>query len=199
MRGRLVYVMGASGAGKDSLIREILRRFRGLPLAAVRRHITRPASAEGERHIAVSRERFEELASAGRFSLHWTSHGHHYGISVHAEQALACGVSLLVNGSRAAFAEAVRRYPNLIPVLVTAKPHLLRERLLARGRESGAELEERLAGALLALPDLDSLPWIRIDNSGHLHEAASLLEQELRSRLPLSGQNRHLGRSSSPD
>lgn len=199
MHGRLVYVMGASGAGKDSLIREMLRRFRGLPLAAVRRHITRPASVEGERHIAVSRERFEELAASGRFSLHWTSHGHRYGIFVHAEQALACGVSLLVNGSRAAFAEAVRRYPDLVPVLVTAKPHLLRERLLARGRESGAELKERLAGALLAVPEHDSLPWIRIDNSGHLHEAAALLEQELRSRLPLSGPNGHRGRISFPD
>ncbi len=180
MRGRLIYVMGASGSGKDSLILEMQRRFRGLPLTAARRYITRPLSPESERHIPVSHERFEHLASSGRFALHWSAHGCRYGISVHSLRALERGVSVLVNGSRAAFDEVSLRYPDLIPVLVTAPLHTLRERLAQRKRESLVEQEERLSSALLPLPANVTGQWmIRIDNSGPLSDAADLLEREL--------------------
>ncbi|MFR1532480.1 MAG: hypothetical protein ACLSTO_01540 [Bilophila wadsworthia] len=54
-QGQLVYVMGASGSGKDSLLQALRPRLRGVPVAFARRYITRPLSAKGERHIAVSR------------------------------------------------------------------------------------------------------------------------------------------------
>ena len=57
-QGQLVYVMGASGSGKDSLLQALRPRLRGVPVAFARRYITRPLSAKGERHIAVSPERF---------------------------------------------------------------------------------------------------------------------------------------------
>ena len=47
-RGRLVYVMGASGVGKDSLLEELRSIAPDLPLAYAVRHITRPASDGGE-------------------------------------------------------------------------------------------------------------------------------------------------------
>lgn len=184
MRGRLIYVMGASGSGKDSLIREMQRRFRGLPLTSARRYITRPPSPESERHIPVSHERFEHLASSGRFALHWSAHGCRYGISVRSLRALERGVSVLVNGSRAAFNEAAILYPDLLPVLVSAPLHALRERLAQRKRESDAEREERLSGALLPIPaNVTGQRMIRIDNSGPFSDAADLLERELRRAL----------------
>ena len=182
MRGRIIYIMGASGSGKDSLIREMLRRFRGYPLTCAVRRVTRPAAPGEKRHRFVSRERFEELLAAGHFSLHWARRGLQYGISARSELALAHGISLLVNGSRAAFPLALARYPDLIPVLVTARPHLIRERLLQRGRESGSELEERMADACRPV-HFHGTNWIRIDNSGPLEEAAAALEQELRRAL----------------
>ena len=184
MRGRIIYIMGASGSGKDSLIREMLRRFRGYPLTCAVRRVTRPAAPGEKRHRFISRERFEEMLAAGHFSLHWTRRGLRYGISARSELALAHGISLLVNGSRAAFPQALARYPDLIPVLVTARPHLLRERLLQRGRESGSELKERMADAGRPV-HAHGTDWIRIDNSGPLEESAAVLEQELRRALNL--------------
>ena len=67
-RGRLVYVMGASGSGKDSLLQALRPRLRGRPVVFARRYITRPAASRGERHIAVSPERFEVMAAAGSFT-----------------------------------------------------------------------------------------------------------------------------------
>lgn len=183
MRGRIVYVMGASGAGKDSLIREMRRRFRGHPLTVARRYITRPHSDEGEKHIVVSHEGFARLAEKGQFALQWAAHGCRYGISVRLERALEHGISVLVNGSRAAFSQAARRYPDLLPVLVTAPEHLLRERLVGRGRESAHEMEERMSSVRAVAPHAASASWICIDNSGSLNDAADVLERELRCAL----------------
>ncbi len=183
MRGRIVYVMGASGTGKDSLIREMRQRLRGLPVTIARRYITRPHSDEGERHIAVSHEGFAKLSDRGHFALQWSAHGCRYGISLRTERALEHGISVIVNGSRTAFSQAARRYPDLLPVLVTAPSHLLRERLARRGRESKAELEERLSAASFDMPDDAASSWILIDNSGPLAEAADVLERALRRAL----------------
>ncbi len=184
MRGRMIYIMGASGSGKDSLIREMRRRFCGMPLAAVRRYITRPPSPGSERHIPVSHERFEYLASSGRFALHWSAHGCRYGISVRSLCALEHGISVLVNGSRTAFEAASLLYPDLIPVLVTAPLHTLHERLARRGRESDIELKERLSKALIPVPEgFAGQRMIRIENSGLLSNAADILERELHRAL----------------
>ena len=45
-QGQLVYVMGASGSGKDSLLQALRPRLRGVPVAFARRYITRPLSAK---------------------------------------------------------------------------------------------------------------------------------------------------------
>lgn len=54
MRGTLIYVMGPSGSGKDSLLSALRPRLRGLPVAFARRYISRPACAGGEQHMALS-------------------------------------------------------------------------------------------------------------------------------------------------
>ena len=186
MRGRLVYVMGPSGAGKDSLLDALRQTFCGWPVAFPRRYITRPASAGGERHIPVSPEYFKSLEEQGYFSLHWASHGYLYGIAASTDTALACGVSLIVNGSRAAFPQALRRYPDLLPVLVTVPAAALRERLVKRGRESGEALEERLRAAFMPIPGEDSASdWIRLDNSGPLEQNARELTEKLSGILGL--------------
>ena len=99
-RGRLVYVMGASGSGKDSLLQALRPRLRGRPVVFARRYITRPAASRGERHIAVSPERFEVMAAAGSFVMDWRSHGLRYGIGRGVDATLERGHVVLLNGSR---------------------------------------------------------------------------------------------------
>ena len=181
-RGGLIYV--PSGAGKDSLLSALRSHAHGLPLAFVRRYITRPADTGAERHIPVSRDRFEELSAMGRFSLQWASHGCRYGIPSAWDHLLESGISLLVNGSRTAFPLARQRYPNILPVLISAPPALLYARLLARGRESHEEREERLRAAFTPIPEEESVTqWIHIENAGSLQEAVLKLVNALRATL----------------
>ena len=163
-QGQLVYVMGASGSGKDSLLQALRPRLRGVPVAFARRYITRPLSAKGERHIAVSPERFAAMAV-----MDWRSHGLRYGIGKGVETTLAHGGVVLMNGSREYLPEALRRFPDLVPVLVEVDASVLRARLLARGREQGGDIEERIARASMPAQYPDGVR--RIDNSGPLVES----------------------------
>ena len=78
--GRLVLVVGPSGAGKDTLL--------GLAKAACaddpnivfpRRVITRQASAS-EDNEEVSAGTFQEALGRGDFAMHWEAHGHSYAL-----------------------------------------------------------------------------------------------------------------------
>ena len=79
---------------------------------------------------------------------------------------------MLANIARAAWEDAVRRYPALVGVLVTAAPQVLAERLNQRGREEAHDIAERLAREV-ALAEHPALR--RIDNSGALEAAGEAL------------------------
>lgn len=149
MNHRLVYVVGPSGAGKDSLLQWLLQHPPAhTRLHLARRTVTRPAAAGAEGDEAVSGPEFAALLEAGAFALHWSANGLHYGIRQQQMQALAAGAWVLVSGSRAHLPLAQQRYPGLSAVHVHASAAVLRQRLRARQRESGTEVEARLQRAL---------------------------------------------------
>ncbi|MCP1441106.1 ribose 1,5-bisphosphokinase [Pseudomonas sp. GGS8] len=179
MDGRLIYLMGPSGSGKDSLIEAAREPLRAHHCDVVRRVITRSAESVGEDAIEVSHEEFERRRSEGDFALSWQANGLDYGIPVLIDQWLKDGRDVLINGSRGHLAEAQQRFPTLLPVLLTVKDEVLRERLLRRGRESPAEIEARLRRNTLFTADdsIGDTKIRRLDNSGDLAvTVASLLE-----------------------
>jgi len=175
-QGRLIYLMGASGAGKDSLIDAARFQLAALGIDVVRRVITRSAEASGEQALGVTREAFAHMACQGRFALDWEANGLRYGIPVEIDQALAKGRWVLMNGSRGHLQSALGRYPTLFPVLVTVSGSVLRQRLVVRGRETEAEIDDRLSRNAV-LGNTDSI-WqgtaaalYEVDNSTTLGEA----------------------------
>lgn len=180
IESRLVYLMGPSGAGKDTLLRHARKILKGRKVLFARRYITRPlpvgAGSSDEKHIPLSEEDFLGKRDEGFFALHWESHGLHYGVGQEINASLLQGHVVVLNGSRKYLPEAVRRYPDLLPVLVDAAPEVLRDRLKNRGREHGDNLEERLRGASLPV----DVQCVRIDNSGPLEDALETLVALLR-------------------
>ncbi|WP_223522226.1 phosphonate metabolism protein/1,5-bisphosphokinase (PRPP-forming) PhnN [Pseudomonas sp. A-B-26] len=170
MDGRLIYLMGPSGSGKDSLIEAARIPLRSMNCEVVRRVITRSAESVGEDAIGVSREEFERRKDAGDFALSWHANGLGYGIPIQINDWLKGGRHVLINGSRGHFAEALQRYPALLPVVLTVTDEVLRERLVRRGRESLDEIEARLRrNEQFAANDLLGNTQVhRLDNSGEL-------------------------------
>lgn len=168
--GRLIFLIGPSGSGKDSLIDAAREQLVAAGVEIARRVITRSAEAKGEAAHGVTAEQFEAMRAQGAFAMHWRANGLDYGIPQQVDQWLAAGRPVLVNGSRAYLGEARQRYPDLLAVLIDVKPHVLRQRLQARGRETPEEIEQRLArnARLQAFDD----PAVHVlDNSSTLDAA----------------------------
>lgn len=186
MDGNLIYLMGPSGSGKDSLIEAAREPLRALNCEVMRRVITRSAESVGEDAIGVTPQEFERRQRAGEFSLAWQANGLAYGIAVEMDQWLKAGKHVLVNGSRANLRQALESYPTLVPVLLTVREDVLRERLLRRGRETLEQIDARLARNTLFKDrrSTDS-PVHLIDNSGDLAVAVNhLLELVRFSAIP---------------
>lgn len=158
--GTLLLVVGPSGAGKDTLID--LARVRFADDARVlfaRRLVTRPPGA-GEANGTLAQAEFEEGRAAGRFPLCWQAHGLSYALGPEVGEVIAAGGVAVANGSRATLPEARARFRHVRVVEVTAPPAVRAARLAARGRESAADIEERLRRS----PEVDVAPDLVIDN-----------------------------------
>jgi ribose 1,5-bisphosphokinase len=141
--GRLVLVVGPSGAGKDTLIDLARTALQDNPTVVFpRRVVTRTASA-AEAHDIMSTDAFDRAARAGAFALTWDAHDLRYGIPAGIDADIRAGRTVVCNVSRAIIDAARRRYAVVVVALVTAPPELLAARLKARGREG--DIAQRLA------------------------------------------------------
>lgn len=180
---RLIYLMGASGSGKDTLLRLLRAHLQdGEPVLVAHRYITRDSGAS-EDALRLSVDEFARRAALGCFALRWASHGLHYGIGIEVDTWLDGGAAVIVNGSRAHLAEAHRRYPALTAVEITVDPARLAQRLAARGRESPEQISQRLLRAAQDFPVPDGCRLLRVANNGAPEAAAAELLDIARGRL----------------
>lgn len=143
--GRLVLVVGPSGAGKDTLLR--------LAQAACaddhdvvfpRRVVTRESSAD-EDNVALGPDEFRRALEHGDFAVHWEAHGHSYALPLDINDDIRAGRAVVVNVSRTVIAALRQAYANVVVVAVTAPPDVLAQRLAARARHSDGSITDRLA------------------------------------------------------
>jgi ribose 1,5-bisphosphokinase len=167
----IVYVMGPSGAGKDSVLNAARQALApGERVAFAHRYITRPPNAGNENHVSLSEAEFEVRRTAGLFAFDWTAHGLRYAIGAEIHLWQKAGFVVVVSGSREHYATLRPRPAGLLPVLITASSDALRYRLTSRGRDDTASIEERLARA--REHGINDPNLIEIDNSGALDVAA---------------------------
>jgi len=173
--GRLYYVVGASGAGKDTLLGYARARMAaGTAAVFAHRYITRAAGAGGENHVALTYDEFHFRKSNGLFAMDWESHALRYGIGAEINYWMAAGLSVVVNGSRAYLEPALKRYPDMTVVWVSAAPELIAARLARRGRESVQEIAERMARRTLS-PEQAGCRIVHISNDGPIEGAGDAL------------------------
>ncbi|HHG8771683.1 ribose 1,5-bisphosphokinase [Raoultella sp. BIGb0138] len=167
MSGKLIWLVGPSGSGKDSLL-AALRQHEHSQLLVAHRYITRPFNAGSENHIALSKQEFFNRAERQLFALSWHANNNYYGIGIEIDLWLHAGFDVVANGSRAHLAQARARYADaLLPICLQVTPEVLRQRLQQRGRESETEIAQRLARAARYTPT----DCLTLNNDGSLGQS----------------------------
>jgi len=177
--GRLVLVVGPSGAGKDSVITGAKAYCASDPaIIFPRRIVTRPATVN-EDHLSISNCGFDEALRSDTFALWWQAHRLKYALPISINTDIRSGRTVVCNASRGVVAAARMRYRHVISVLITARTDLLATRLEDRARDSDGSVKDRLErNAIYAEFSAD----VVIDNSGALEEAVNALTSLLRYR-----------------
>ena len=159
--GRLVLVVGPSGAGKDTLL--------GLAKAACaddanivfpRRAITREATVS-EDNEQLSPGAFREAVERGAFAVNWEAHGHCYGLRSALDDDIRAGRTVVANVSRTVIGALRRGYLDVMVIAITAPPEILARRLASRGRGSDGKIEQRLGRTV---DDASTKPDVTIVN-----------------------------------
>jgi len=143
--GKLVLVVGPSGAGKDTLLRLAQAACADdTTIVFARRVVTREAT-EAEDNEQMSVEGFRDAQARGAFAVHWEAHGHCYGLPRSIDDDIRAGRTVVANVSRTVLSALRHAYANVVVVSITAPADVLAERLAMRKRSSDGNIAQRLA------------------------------------------------------
>lgn len=166
-RGKLVLVVGPSGAGKDTLMERALTDYACTQhIVVTRRVITRPADAGGEDHQAMDEADFDRALAAGKFLVHWQAHGLRYALRREVRDAVEGGRTVLANVSRKAIGAIAELGLPLAVIEVTAPREIRARRLASRGRETVSDILNRLETLAWQAPA--GVSHHRVDNDADL-------------------------------
>jgi ribose 1,5-bisphosphokinase len=171
--GRLVVVVGPSGAGKDTLIAAARARLAADPAFVFPLRLVTRAATAAEDHLTISDGDFARGVSRGEFAFWWEAHGLKYALPAALDDDLRAGRTVVCNVSRGILSALRLRYAQLVVVLVTAPAEVLAARLAGRGRASDGDLAQRLRRE--APPEPEFMPDHIIENVGAVAEGAARL------------------------
>lgn len=182
--GKLFVISAPSGAGKTTLIKKILPRFKSLSYSVS--HTTRSPrknEQDGLDYFFISQKEFEEKIE-GNHWLEWAKvHDNFYGTS--KEFVTGCmvkGLSLLldidVQGARQVMAS------ELDPVTIFIMPpsfEILSQRLEKRGTDSKQVIAKRLENARLEMAQKDLYQYVIINDDLEcaIEALCSIFKQEM--------------------
>ena len=191
MVGKLFVVSACSGAGKTTLVTEVINRLEGK--YNISRVITytsktpRVNDVDGKDYYFISSQEFE-LRIKGGFFLEWSAHyGNYYGSPVSLREDLACGKSFIViTDLKGAEALAHCMQEAVLIWIYVQDLNTLKTRLFKRNTENIEQIKERLR---LAQQELDNQLLVNLFKHNVLNDDIEKSVQELLSIITLELKN----------
>lgn len=159
---KIVLIVGASGVGKDTLIRNLENKIEA---NFVKRHITRKPD-ENEHNHYIDEVTFDKLKNDGFFISTWEAHNNKYAI---AKNELQNGLNI-ISISRGAIKDFEESYSNVITIEITLPKDILYERLKNRARENEEQIQKRLDRRY---ERIEAKNIIQFDNSASIEVSTS--------------------------
>lgn len=149
-RGILTVVSGFSGAGKGTVMKELVKKpdYR-LSISATTR-LPREGEVDGREYFFLTREKFESMIESGQFIEHAEYVGNYYGTpKKYVEEQLEAGYNVILEIEIQGALHVKEVFPDaLLLFIVPPSAQILKERLINRGTEDEATVNKRMNRAV---------------------------------------------------
>jgi guanylate kinase len=165
--GNLFIVAAPSGAGKTSLVKELLAADAGIQLSiSYTTRAPRPGEVDGQHYHFVSRESFEEMLERGDFLESAEVYGNFYGTSQPwIEASRKTGKDILLEIDWQGAAQVRKLIPEAIGIFILPPSvEALRQRLTGRGQDSGEVIQRRVAAAREDISHVGEFDYVIIND-----------------------------------
>lgn len=166
-QGILAVISGFSGAGKGTLMKELLKRYDNyaLSVSATTRQ-PREGEKDGEDYFFVSREYFQQMIEDGRLVEYAQYVNHYYGTPRdYVEKKMAEGKDVILEIEIQGALKVKKRFPDALLIFVTPpSAGELRRRLVGRGTETIEVINARLRRAAEEASGMEAYDYLLIND-----------------------------------
>ncbi len=184
-KGILVVVSGFSGAGKGTIMKELIRRYDNyaLSISATTRS-PREGEQDGREYFFKTREEFEKMIAEDELIEHACYVDNYYGTPrAYVEEQLALGKDVILEIEIQGALQIRKRFPDTLLLFISPPDaETLKKRLIGRGTETMEVIESRLARAVEEAEGIENYDYFIVNDEldecvEHVH---SLIQEEHR-------------------
>ena len=166
-QGILAVVSGFSGAGKGTLMKELLKRYDNyaLSISATTRS-PREGEADGREYFFISQERFQQMIEEDRQIEYAQYVNHYYGTPKdYVMQQMAQGKDVILEIEIQGALKVKKRFPDALLLFVTPpSAEELCRRLVGRGTETLEVINARLRRAAEEASGMEAYDYLLIND-----------------------------------
>jgi len=165
--GRLFVISGPSGAGKGTILNNLLPILDdvGSSVSCTTRS-PRPNEVDGVDYYFVSEEEFARRKAAGDFLESAGVHGCRYGtLNSEVRKVLERGEDIVLEIDVQGALQVKKKFPDTVTIFITTPTfEELERRLRGRGTESEEKVQDRLTTAKLEMAQKDNYDYVVIND-----------------------------------
>ncbi|MDE5804581.1 MAG: guanylate kinase [Lachnospiraceae bacterium] len=166
-RGILIVLSGFSGAGKGTLMKELMKTYDNYALSiSMTTRNPRPGEVDGREYFFSTRETFEEKIAQNGLIEYAEYCGNYYGTPRdYVEEQLAKGKDVILEIEIQGMRKVKQMFPEMLPLFVTPPSAAeLERRLRGRGTETEEVIKSRLMRAAGEADGVEDYEYIVIND-----------------------------------
>ena len=166
-QGILVVVSGFSGAGKGTLMKELLKRYDNYALSiSATTRTPREGETDGKEYFFVTKEQIEKMRDERKLIEYAQYVNNYYGTpKEYVEQKMAEGKDVILEIEIQGALKVKKRFPDALLLFVTPpSAEELRRRLVGRGTETLEVINARLARAAEEASGMEAYDYLLIND-----------------------------------
>lgn len=195
-KGILVVISGFSGAGKGTLMKELLRRYDkyALSISATTRR-PREGEENGREYFFKTKEEFEQMIADGELIEYAQYVSNYYGTpKEYVYKCLEDGKDVILEIEIQGALKVKEKFPQTLLIFVTPpSAEELKRRLVGRGTETAEVIADRMNRAVEESACMDQYDYLLVNDdldaaTVELHELIQSQHKKLSENLPFVGQ-----------